>query len=174
MTDDRPLIDRDHDEEITAIRANLRDLYRELDEALAKLGPSCELSGRCCHFQDYGHTLFVTGPEARLLIADAPAPQREVDGGETCPWQDAKNRCTARDARPLGCRIFFCDPSYTEHASVISERFLDKLKRLVNRNGWSWNYAPLHTHLRQAQAEGVFPEPIIQADRLQRADASAG
>ena len=101
---------------LAAIRDELRALYRELDEAVAMTGPVCQLSGRCCRFKDYGHTLFLSAPEALLLVADAPQPPGQLDNGQSCPWQDVRGRCTARDARPLGCRVFFCDPSFETHA----------------------------------------------------------
>ncbi len=139
---------------LTEIRDKLTALYRELDEAVAMMGPICQLSGRCCRFKDQGHTLFLSAPEARLLVADAPQPPGQLDNGESCPWQDGRGRCTARAARPLGCRVFFCDPSFKARAPELSETFLARLKQLVNSYGWSWNYAPLHQHLRQAHSEG--------------------
>jgi len=118
------------------------------------MGPVCQLSGRCCRFKDYGHTLFLSAPEAQLLVCDAPQPPGHLDNGESCPWQDGRGRCTARDARPLGCRVFFCDQSFETLACELSETFLARLKQLSSRHDWLWNYAPLHQHLRQAQAEG--------------------
>jgi hypothetical protein len=140
-------------------REAIRALYAELDRAVAALGPICELSGRCCRFAEYGHTLFVSAPEVALLLADAPAPVRALDGGESCPWQDSHGRCSAREARPLGCRVYFCDPAYQPHAPVLSEQFIGRLKRLTEKFELSWDYAPLHQHLRQAMDEGRFPGP---------------
>lgn len=136
------------------LRGELRILYRELDEAVAMRGPVCQLSGRCCRFKEYGHSLFLSAPEAQLLLADAPQPVGQLDDGESCPWQDARGRCTAREARPLGCRVYFCDPSLDNHAPKLSEMFLARLKQLANQHDWPWNYAPLHQHLQQAQSEG--------------------
>jgi hypothetical protein len=87
-------------------------------------------------------------------MSDAPAPPRELDDGHSCPWQDRKGRCTAREARPLGCRVFFCDPTFEKVAPELSEKFLNRLKDLADRHNWSWNYAPLHCHLRDAHARG--------------------
>jgi hypothetical protein len=139
---------------LAEIRDKLTALYRELDDAVAMMGPVCQLSGRCCRFKDYGHTLFLSAPEAQLLVADAPQPPGQLDNGESCPWQDARGRCTARDARPLGCRVFCCDPSFESLAPELSETFLARLKQLASRHDRLWNYAPLHQHLRQAQVEG--------------------
>ena len=109
---------------LSEMRDELKALYKELDEAVAMKGPVCQLSGRCCRFKGYGHTLFLSAPEALLLVADAPQPPGRLDSGESCPWQDARGHCTARDARPLGCRVYFCDPSFETHAPELSEAFL--------------------------------------------------
>jgi hypothetical protein len=132
-----------------AWRSELEELYRELDATIARLAPKCELSGRCCRFREYGHTLFVSSPEVELLIGVAPPPVRPVDGGETCPWQDSRGRCTARHARPLGCRVYFCDPAYQDAGQELSERFIGRLKELTQRHRLPWSYAPLHHHLSQ-------------------------
>lgn len=126
----------------------LTELYAQLDAAVARLAPVCRISGRCCRFREYGHTLFLSGPEFDYLADRAPAPVRPLDDGETCPWQDGQGRCTAREARPMGCRVYFCDPSYEDAAPEISERFIARLKRLADRHSLSWDYAPLHRHLR--------------------------
>jgi len=132
-------------------------LYDELDDEVARLGPICQLSGRCCRFQEYGHTLFVSSLEARFLLSDAPKPERPLDQGPTCPWQDSQNRCKARGARPVGCRVYFCDPAYQNSGEELSERFILRLKQLTEKHGLAWNYAPLHRHLHQERDRGVFP-----------------
>lgn len=128
-------------------RDELRDLYARLDAAVAREGPVCQLSGRCCRFREYGHTLFLSAPEFAYLVGEAPEPVRPLDGGESCPWQDADGRCTAREARPLGCRVYHCDPAYQDAAPEISESFIARLKDLADRHGLAWDYAPLHRHL---------------------------
>jgi Fe-S-cluster containining protein len=150
-------------------RPALLALYRELDQELRQLGPVCQLSGRCCRFREYEHVLFLSQPEAAVLLADAPPASRPVDDGATCPWQDAQNRCTARDARPIGCRVYYCDPSFTESASELSERYLQRLKQLAAQHGWPWNYAPLHDHLRQ-----TIPQEARSIDPALSIDPSPG
>ncbi len=135
-------------------RSELMALYGELEAEVRRLGPVCDLSGLCCRFEEYGHTLFLSAPEAALLVADAPPPARPVDDGATCPWQDGRGRCTAREARPFGCRIYFCDPTYQAGGPALGEAFLTRLKAIVERLGLPWDYAPLHRHLRLAVDEG--------------------
>lgn len=144
-----------------SFREGLRAVYRDLDAEVARLGPRCAISGRCCRFEEYGHTLFASAPEIALLLADAPPPPRALDGGETCPWQDFRGRCTAREARPMGCRVYFCDPAYQEALPEIAEASITRLKHLVDDLGLPWDYAPLHRHLRLALAEGRFPPPAL-------------
>ncbi len=143
--------------DVKAFRAELHALYGALGEDVARLGPVCALSGRCCRFEEYGHTLFLSAPEAALLIADAPSPVRPLDQGASCPWQDARGHCTARDARPLGCRVYYCDPNYQPHAQDLSETFIARLKQVANKHGVPWQYAPLHWHLRRFAEAGTFP-----------------
>ncbi len=138
-------------------REALQFVYRGLDAEVARLAPVCRLSGRCCRFEEYGHTLFVSAPEFAVLLADAPPPSRPLDDGLTCPWQDARGRCTAREARPLGCRVYFCDPDYEPHAPDLAEAAIARLKKVVDGLGLPWDYAPLHRHLREARDGGRFP-----------------
>ena len=142
----------------------LKQLYRDLRDEIARLAPVCDLSGRCCRFKEYDHTLFLSKPEADYLVSNAPRPSRALDQGATCPWQDDRGLCQARDARPLGCRLFYCDPSYQDVMPVLSETYLSKLKQLTAKFGLPWNYAPLHVHLAQ------FTLPA--ADRADRVDVS--
>ncbi len=137
--------------------SELRELYAELDREVASYSPVCVLSGRCCRFLEFGHTLFVSTAEVDFLLAFAPAHERPLDQGATCPWQDSRGHCTARDARPLGCRTYYCDPSFEQESHDISERFIDRLKRLSAAHEIEWNYAPLHRHLVEKQREGRFP-----------------
>ncbi|MFO0952285.1 MAG: hypothetical protein U0835_14270 [Isosphaeraceae bacterium] len=138
-------------------REGVHEIYADLAADIAQAGPVCELSGRCCRFEEYGHRLFLATPEAELLLRDAPPPVRPLDGGQTCPWQDPLGRCTAREARPLGCRVYFCDPTYQDRCYELSEMYISHLKRLSERLGLPWGYAPLHHHLRRALEEGRAP-----------------
>jgi hypothetical protein len=63
--------------------------------------------------------------------------------------------CTARESRPLGCRIYFCDPAYQETGNRITEDALAKLKRIADTHDAGWRYAPLHVFLN----ESVRPAP---------------
>lgn len=131
------------------LRRKVLELYAEVDAAVAAAGPVCVASGRCCRFKEHGHTLFVSNLEADVLLAAAPPYDRPVSA-DFCPFQKG-NLCTAREPRPLGCRVYYCDPAYQETGSRISEEYLRRLKRLADEHGAGWHYAPLHHFLNDPE-----------------------
>ncbi|MBX7103050.1 MAG: hypothetical protein K1X57_03165 [Gemmataceae bacterium] len=133
------------------LREQLRSIYRSADAAVAAAGPVCESSGKCCRFTEYGHTLFLSAIEAELLLETAP--EYESVDRHGCPFQ-VSTLCTARVDRPLGCRVYFCDPSYQDAMPEILESHLRQIKQLADEHDLPWRYAPLHEFLGQALAEG--------------------
>jgi len=132
------------------LQARVREIYREAERDIAAAGPVCQASGRCCRFKEYGHTLFLSNLEAEVLLHAAPPFQRPVSS-DFCPFQVEK-LCTAREHRPLGCRVYFCDPAYQETGQQISEKYIAKLKSLAEEFGVSWHYAPLPHFLNQPES----------------------
>ena len=131
-----------------AVRDAVREVYAEVEAAVAAAGPRCEASGRCCRFTEYGHTLFLSHFEAEILLESAPPYDKPVtrDG---CPFQ-VENLCTAREPRPIGCRVYFCDPAYTDTGNAITEAAITRLKRIADDHDTGWRYAPLHVFLNEA------------------------
>jgi len=138
-------------------RRRVLAIYAEADAAVAAAGPRCDASGRCCRFAEYGHTLFISGLEADVLLAAAP-PYAGPVSPDFCPFQ-VDNLCTAREPRPLGCRVYFCDPGYQETGNQITETYLRRLKDLADEVGVEWRYAPLHVFLKEALASGAASAP---------------
>ena len=130
------------------LRRRVLDILHEADAAVAAAGPVCVASGRCCRFKEYGHTLFISNLEADVLLAAAP-PYDSPTSADFCPFQK-DNLCTAREPRPLGWRVYYCDPAYQDTCSRISEDYLRRLKRLAVEHGVEWRYAPLHDFLNDA------------------------
>jgi Fe-S-cluster containining protein len=130
------------------LRTGLLQIYGDLAVDIAAAGPICDLSGRCCRFKEFGHTLFVSRTEAELLLEDG-LPENAVIDESGCPFQIG-NLCTARERRPLGCRVFYCDPRYAGQGEALSERYVARLKRLHDETGSAWEYRPLHHFLREA------------------------
>jgi len=138
-----------------SLRRRVLELYQDVDREVAAAGPVCVASGRCCRFKEYGHTLFVSNLEADVLLAAAPPYDGPVTA-DYCPFQQG-NLCTAREPRPLGCRVYYCDPNYQETGNRISEVYLRRLKDLADAEGVAWHYAPLHYFLNNP--DGATAEP---------------
>ncbi len=154
--------------ESPAVDRALRALYGRLDAEIASRNPTCWLSGRCCDFDGYGHRLYVTGLEAAWLVGridpmnrarleDAALPT--IPG---CPFQVAK-LCRVHDLRPMGCRIFFCDPAAQDWQHGLYERFLEELRALHERHGLPYQYMEWRTAL--AEARTARPTAMGAADR---------
>ena len=95
-------------EAVTAARAVLAAADTTLD------GWSCEASTDCCRFGVTGREPFVTAVEweiVRIAVAARGLPKRRlvVVDERPCRLLDERGRCAVYDARPLGCRTFYCD-----------------------------------------------------------------
>lgn len=118
--------------------AELEALYLDLEREIAELAPRCELSGRCCRFEEFGHELFATGLEADYAVAhrpDLPAPE----GPGRCPYHQG-GRCTNREGRALGCRTYFCDRERAVELEDLHARHLARLRELERRAGYPASY----------------------------------
>lgn len=137
------------------VRSRVLEVYAGVDAAVAAAKPRCDASGRCCRFTEYGHTLFLSQFEADILLETAPAYSKPVSR-DFCPFQ-VNGLCTARDSRPLGCRIYFCDPAFQEPQHAITEAAVAQLKVIADEFGTGWNYAPLHAMLNAAERPEAKP-----------------
>jgi hypothetical protein len=132
------------------LRRAVLELYQEVDCDVAAAGPVCVASGRCCRFKEYGHTLFLSNLEAEVLLHGAPPYDKDTVTPDFCPFQQG-NLCTARGPRPLGCRVYYCDPNYQETAGRITETYLHRLKEMAEAHSVPYRYAPLHHFLRRPE-----------------------
>lgn len=138
-------------------------VYEAAEAEVAAAAPVCEVSGRCCRFREYGHTLFLSRAEAELLLHEGLPPDSVVSA-EGCPFQ-IRGLCTARDRRPLGCRVYFCDPRYEGIGEQISERAIAQLKTLHEETQTPWEYRPLVHFLREVVAvSSSAPVPSVDID----------
>jgi hypothetical protein len=129
------------------LRQAVLRLYSDADREVAAAGPVCVASGRCCRFKEYGHTLFISNLEANILLGSAPDYDPDAVTADFCPFQNG-NLCTAREPRPLACRVYYCDPNYQQTSQDISEKYVRRLKELADEQGVDWLYAPLHRFLK--------------------------
>lgn len=118
----------------------LRGFYQRVDEALAEYQPRCTNRGHCCNFARAGHRLFVTPIEVaafRRAYADRWLSAEPAAG--RCPWQ-VDGVCTAREFRPLGCRVYFCDPQAQAWQNEFYEARLRELKQFMADQGIQYRY----------------------------------
>ena len=74
------------------------------------------------------HRAAALGDPPELITADA------------CPHA-RDGRCHARDRRPIGCRIFYCDPDAQEWQGPLTEAVLAQLRDLHERFEVPYFYA---------------------------------
>src|SRR5262245_41968952 len=87
----------------------LRAIYDDADRLLE--GWSCAASADCCRFGETGREPYLW-PNERALVSRAlarrGAPRRPLRVIGDCPLLDREGRCSIYEARPFGCRTFFC------------------------------------------------------------------
>src|SRR5437762_12190928 len=93
------------------VRDAIADLYRDVQREVDQARPRCDVSGRCCRFEEFGHRLFVTTIELaafwyELEMAGRSTTAERAWDGTGCPYQTA-GLCGVHAIRPFGCRIFF-------------------------------------------------------------------
>jgi Fe-S-cluster containining protein len=137
----------------------------EADADIAARKPVCKASGRCCKFEEYGHRLYVTAGEmlhfARVQgdannLAEAPVAGAVVslpqffasESPRGCPYQ-VEGLCTAREARPLGCRLYFCDENAQSWQNEVYENYHAQLRALHERYNVPYRYLEWRAALKE-------------------------
>lgn len=119
----------------------VQEMWQAVDTQVAECGAGCRACGSCCDFPRSGHVLFATALELSVLTSWA-AEHCRLDRNDVfaslsaglCPfWR--RGRCEARPARPLGCRVYFCDTCASQILHEICEQGLRKLDVLNARFG---------------------------------------
>ncbi len=141
------------------VSASLAGLYQSLDEDVAGRGPTCWLSGKCCHFDSYGHRLYVTGLEIAWVMANLEEKDRQrlkegegeaIVARDGCVFQ-VDGLCGVHEIRPLGCRIYFCDPKAQGWQNDVYEKFQNELRALHNQFGVEYRYMEWRAGLAEAR-----------------------
>ncbi len=138
--------------------AALRRIYARVDVALADQSATCQACGRCCAFRPGGLVLFASALEMAFLVAEAGPPGAAgrvapgtADDAWRCPYQapqddtGAGGLCAAREARPLGCRTYFCGPAAREAGERLHADALGQIRQ-VGGPGAVW-YGPARDYL---------------------------
>lgn len=122
--------------------SELERIYADLERELAELRPLCQRSGRCCRFKDFGHQLWTTGVELDYLVEHEGLPAAASADAGLCPYL-RDGLCGVRDHRMLGCRIYFCDPTYATAMGPLYEKYHARIKELHRRHGLTYEYGEL-------------------------------
>lgn len=132
--------------------ASLEAVYAFIADQIEARGPACWASGRCCNFRRADHRLYTTGLEAAYCIArlERPIEPGELDraierGG--CVFQLA-NICGVHAIKPSGCRVYFCDRSAQTWQNELSERAVEEIRRIHDRERIEYRYAEWGALLR--------------------------
>ncbi|MGC4032333.1 MAG: hypothetical protein QM754_11495 [Tepidisphaeraceae bacterium] len=112
-------------------------LYAEVQAAISARKPRCDVSGRCCQFEKFGHLLFVSTLE--LAAFAARRPENDLPDADGCRYQ-INGLCTAHAVRPFGCRVFFCDPTAEAWQEEQYEHFHTRLKQMHDELGVPYLY----------------------------------
>ena len=118
---------------------DLERLYRWLQPRSEAGSAACRACGRCCRFSEMDHILYATALEVAFFMSHhgmRPVPRTDV-----CPWQEG-NHCTAREGRPLGCRVYFCAGMTPADEEALSTESHAELRAIHDRHALPWHYAP--------------------------------
>lgn len=124
--------------------ASLEAVYTMIAEQIESRGPACWASGRCCNFRQAEHRLYTTGLEAAYCVARL---ERPLDSGELdraierggCMFQLA-NMCGVHGIKPSGCRVYFCDRSAQDWQHELTERAVEEIRHIHDREGIGYRY----------------------------------
>lgn len=127
------------------VAASVDGVHAMIEEAVRARGPACWASGRCCNFRDAGHELWTTGLEAALTVRRAGRALRVEDveravGLGGCPFQSG-NLCGEHAARPVGCRVYFCDRSAQGWQAELAEEAQRRIRAVHDAHGVGYVYA---------------------------------
>lgn len=133
------------------VAAAVSDTYARVQAEIDARRPVCQISGRCCRFESYGHRLFVTTAEVATFLSLMPSSEAGsvTWDGAGCPYQVA-GRCGVHAIRPFGCRIYFCDATSTEWQQTQYERFHADIRAIHERLQIPYFYVEWREAIRAA------------------------
>ncbi len=147
------------------VKSALQALHEHAANVTALHRPICLASGRCCNFKTHDHILVVTGLEAAWTlrnskrIVTAEAAEAAVFTG-ACVFLTG-NQCSIHEARPTGCRSYFCDKGDETWQAKLAETMHRSIRQLHDELNipylcaeWGW----LVKSLSIAQQRGVLSE----------------
>lgn len=136
------------------VAAAVAGVYAAVTAAVDARRPACAASGRCCHFDAYGHDLFVTTAELATFAARLTATPKADPAG--CPFQVGR-LCGVHPIRPFGCRLYYCDPTAQQWQADLYERLHADLRSLHERLGVDYFYVEWRRALAALHLTGEAP-----------------
>lgn len=130
------------------IKEKMSEIYNWLETQIragGNLAGVCTACGKCCHFDRFGHHLFVTTVEISYLAETIGRKNIKPMTGDSCPY-NTDSKCTIYENRFAGCRIFCCSGD-KEFQSQLSEAALRKIKTVHTELKIPYNYTDLATTL---------------------------
>jgi Fe-S-cluster containining protein len=114
------------------LHSAIHDLYQSLQTQIDLRKPICNASGRCCHFDEFGHRLYITTAEMATFLFDL---QIHAAGKDSCEGNDRTlnaERKTLKTPHPIP------PPEYKtrEVAQASSSSFI------VHRSSFELNILP--------------------------------
>lgn len=153
-----------------ALAERMAAFYAGLDHTIAAYRPRCSNRGVCCHFDTYGHQLYVTTAELAYFVRGRRVRWRKADGERACPYQ-VDGKCEAREHRPMGCRVFFCDAEAQHWQSDEYERHLKRLKAISAACGVDYQYEEWLSALGRVEITPA-QSPGVLANRRESTDSA--
>jgi hypothetical protein len=134
----------------------ISEVHAMIESAVHASRPHCLASGRCCRFEEFGHRLYATGLEAARCVRLCNAEGRPIDAlavdaavqRGNCPWQEGR-LCLARHGRPVGCRVYFCDPLMHDLVPELAEEAHTRIKSIHERFDVPYAYGEWRGLLRR-------------------------
>ena len=123
----------------------LARVYRETDGDALLGSAVCDACGRCCRFDEAPHRLYVSTGELAILTR---CPPPNVPAALRCAYQVGP-ACHARDARPLGCRVYFCRQNDSSLGEALYERQHHRIRGLHDRFALPYRYVELTAALSE-------------------------
>ncbi len=149
------------------VAAAVAAVYADVTAAVDARRPACAASGKCCHFDAYGHDLFVTTLELAAFVRQLRAVPVPNPGG--CPFQVGR-LCGVHAIRPFGCRLFYCDPAAQQWQQDLYERLHADLRRLHESLGVEYFYVEWRRALAvvDSPTSGAGHDPEATTDGQER------
>lgn len=126
------------------------EIYNWLDSQIKEhsdLAGVCEVCGKCCDFDAFEHSLFVTPPELMYFSAKVGSANIKPMTGSRCPY-NVDGKCSVYENRFAGCRIFCCKAD-VDFQDNLSELALRRLKSICAEFRISYRYTDLATALAE-------------------------